>query len=81
MSTIALLDRMDRALTAASPVAVAMLGISSTYYVAFSYGLGVIALLFGKEGASQVRYVVECRLCIGKEELSDGKETGNPQNV
>lgn len=55
MSTIALLDRMDRALTAASPVAVAMLGISSTYYVAFSYGLGVIALLFGKEGASQVR--------------------------
>lgn len=50
------LDRMDRTLTAASPIAVAMIGITSVYYVAFSYGLAVVGLLFGKERASQVSY-------------------------
>ena len=50
------LDRMDRALTAASPIAVAMIGVSSMYYVAFSYGLAVVGLLFGRERAGQVSY-------------------------
>lgn len=48
------LDRMDRTLTAASPIAVAMIGITSVYYVAFSYGLAVVGLLFGRERAGQV---------------------------
>ena len=51
------LDRMDRALTAASPIAVAMIGVSSMYYVAFSYGLAVVGLLFGRERAGQVRFL------------------------
>lgn len=48
------LDRMDRTLTAGSPIAVAMIGITSVYYVAFSYGLAVVGLLFGRERAGQV---------------------------
>ena len=48
------LDRTDRTLTAASPIAVAMIGITSMYYVAFSYGLAVVGLLFGRERATQV---------------------------
>jgi hypothetical protein len=31
-----------------------MIGISSIYYVAFSYGLAVVGLLFGRERAGQV---------------------------
>ena len=45
---------MDRALTAASPIAVGVIGVASLYYVAFSYGLGIIILLSGREGAIQV---------------------------
>lgn len=48
------LDRIDRTFTAASPVAVAMIGVTSMYYVAFSYGLAVVGLLFGREIATQV---------------------------
>ena len=48
------LDRMDRGLTAASPVAVAVIGIASLYYVAFSYGLAVVGLLFGRDSVTQV---------------------------
>ena len=48
------LDRLDRTLTAASPVAVAIIGITSMYYVAFSYGLAVVGLLCGREGVTQV---------------------------
>ena len=48
------LDRLDRTLTAASPVAVAVIGITSLYYAAFSYGLAVVGLLFGREIATKV---------------------------
>lgn len=48
------LDRLDRTLTAASPIAVTVIGISSMYYVAFSYGLAVIGLLCGRECVTQV---------------------------
>ena len=61
---IRLLDRMDRSLTAASPIAVAMIGISSIYYVAFSYGLAVVGLLFGRERAGQVRLIRMCDISV-----------------
>ena len=48
------MDRMDRAVTAASPVAMAVIGVTSLYYVAFSYGLAVVGLLFGRESVTQV---------------------------
>lgn len=51
------LDRMDRGITAASPVAVAVIGITSLYYVAFSYGLAVVGLLFGRDSVTQVSHV------------------------
>ena len=55
MTLTALLDRFDHLLTAVSPVGFTVLGVASAYYVAFSYGVGVIALTFGKEGVAQVR--------------------------
>lgn len=57
MSLSVLLDRVDRALTRTAPLGMSILGISSVYYIAFSYGLGVIALIFGKDGATQVSCV------------------------
>lgn len=48
------LNRLDRTLTAASPLALAVIGVSSLYYVAFSYGLAVVGLLFGKDSVTQV---------------------------
>lgn len=51
---IVVVDRMDHAITTMSPLVVSVLGVTSVYYVAFSYGLGVIALLYGRNGASQV---------------------------
>lgn len=47
-------DRLDRSITALSPVAVTAFGIFSLYYVAFSYGLFVIALAGGKRGITSV---------------------------
>ena len=46
-------DRLDRSVTALSPVVVTAFGIFSLYYVAFSYGLFVIALAGGKRGHYQ----------------------------
>jgi len=48
------LDRVDLAYTRVCPLGVGVFGVAAVYYVAFSYGLGVIALVFGKEGATQV---------------------------
>ena len=53
------LDRMDRSITAASPVAVAVIGIASLYYVAFSYGLAVVGLLFGRDSVTQVSSIFQ----------------------
>ena len=47
-------DRLDRSVTALSPVVVTAFGIFSLYYVAFSYGLFVIALAGGKRGITGV---------------------------
>ena len=54
MSLMLVLDRMDLAFTRACPLGVGVLGITAVYYVAFSYGVGVIALVFGKDGVTQV---------------------------
>ena len=62
---IRVLDRMDRALTAASPIAMAMIGVVSMYYVAFSYGLAVVGLLFGRERAGQVRHTIRQPVRVG----------------
>ena len=53
------MDRMDRSITAASPVAVAVIGIASLYYVAFSYGLAVVGLLFGRDSVTQVSSIFQ----------------------
>ena len=54
MSLMVVLDRVDLAYTRVCPLGVGVFGVAAVYYVAFSYGLGVIALVFGKEGATQV---------------------------
>lgn len=51
---IAAVDRLDRSLTALSPVVVTAFGAFSLYYVAFSYGLFVVALAGGKRGITGV---------------------------
>lgn len=47
-------DRLDRSLTALSPVAMTAFGAFSFYYVALSYGLFVVALAGGKQGMTHV---------------------------
>ncbi len=62
MSLSVLLDRFDRTITRTAPLGLSVLGVSSVYYIAFSYGLGVIALVFGKDGATQVSCPAAARL-------------------
>ena len=54
MSVISVLDQIDRTLTQLSPVALGVLGTASAYYIAFSYGVGVVVLVLGKEEATQL---------------------------
>lgn len=54
MSVMSALDRFDRTLTRLSPVALGVLGTASAYYIAFSYGVGVIVLVLGREEATQL---------------------------
>lgn len=54
MSVISVLDQVDRTLTRLSPVALGVLGTASAYYIAFSYGVGVVVLVLGKEEATQL---------------------------
>ena len=54
MKFISVLDRVDRAYLRGSPIALAALGATSAYYVAYSYGAGVIFLLLGREKAAQI---------------------------
>lgn len=54
MNCLSVLDRIDRAYLRGSPVALAALGVTSAYYVAFSYGAGVTFLVLGRERATQM---------------------------
>ena len=54
MSVISVLDHLDRIYLRGSPIALSVLGATSAYYVAFSYGTGVIFLLLGKERTAQM---------------------------
>lgn len=54
MSLTLMLDRIDHLITSISPIGFAAVGVASCYYVAFSYGIGVVALTFGTEGVAQV---------------------------
>ncbi len=49
MSVAVILDPVDRLITRVSPFALSVLGASCAYYVAFSYGVGVVVLVLGKE--------------------------------
>lgn len=54
MSIAAILDPIDRLLTRASPVTLGVLGASCVYYVAFSYGVGVVVLVLGREQSTKL---------------------------
>lgn len=54
MSVISVLDQVDRTLTRLSPVALGVLGTASAYYIAFSYGVGVVVLVLGREEATHL---------------------------
>jgi hypothetical protein len=54
MNCLSVLDRLDRAYLRGSPLALAALGATSAYYVAFSYGAGVTLLLLGRERTARV---------------------------
>lgn len=54
MNCLSVLDRMDRAYLRGSPLALAALGTTSAYYVAFSYGAGVTFLVLGREKAAHL---------------------------
>lgn len=54
MNAISALDRIDQAYLRSSPIGLSVLGATSAYYVAFSYGAGVTFLLLGKERATQL---------------------------
>ena len=55
MSTaLQVMDQMDRLITRISPLALGVLGATSIYYVAFSYGAGVVVLAVGRDAATQL---------------------------
>lgn len=54
MNFLSVLDRIDRAYLRGSPLALAALGTTSAYYVAFSYGAGVTYLLLGREKTTRL---------------------------
>ena len=54
MSVISVLDQLDYSYLRGSPIALGVLGGTSVYYVAFSYGAGVTFLVLGKERATQI---------------------------
>lgn len=54
MSVIHFLDQLDRAYLRSAPITLCVLGATSAYYVAFSYGAGVTFLLLGRERAIQI---------------------------
>lgn len=54
MSLISLLDQLDYNYLRGSPIALGVLGGTSAYYVAFSYGAGVTFMVLGKERATQI---------------------------
>ena len=54
MNVINVLDQFDRSLTRLSPIALGVLGTASAYYIAFSYGVGVVVLVLGKEEATRL---------------------------
>lgn len=54
MSIASLLDPFDRVVTRLSPFGLGILGASCGYYVAFSYGVGVVMMVLGKEQSAQL---------------------------
>ena len=54
MNIISVLDGLDRAYLRSSPIGLGVLGATSAYYVAFSYGAGVTFLVLGKDKATQI---------------------------
>lgn len=54
MDCLTVLDNLDRTYLRGSPIALAALGATSAYYVAFSYGSGVAFLLLGRERAANL---------------------------
>lgn len=53
-TTMYIVDQVDRLITRASPLALGVLGATSVYYIAFSYGAGVVVLALGKDEATQL---------------------------
>ncbi len=54
MSIALFLDPIDRLITRLSPFGLGILGVSCGYYVAFSYGVGVVMMVLGKEQSAQL---------------------------
>ena len=54
MANVLLIDRLDRILTVVAPLGLTSATITALYYVAFSYGLGVVALAIGKDNTVRV---------------------------
>lgn len=54
MTMISVLESIDRVVLRASPFTMGVLGSSCAYYVAFSYGVGVVVLVLGKEESTQL---------------------------
>ena len=54
MSLAAILDPIDRVILRFSPFALGILGATCAYYVAFSYGVGVVVMVLGKEESTQL---------------------------
>lgn len=53
-SLMHVVDQVDRLITRASPLALGVIGATSVYYIAFSYGAGVVVLAVGKDAATQL---------------------------
>ncbi len=54
MSLALVLDPLDRVVTRLSPFGLGVLGASCGYYVAFSYGVGVLMMVLGKEESAHL---------------------------
>lgn len=54
MSTVLAIDWFDRLLTIVAPLGLTTATVTALYYVAFSYGLGVVALAIGKDNTVRV---------------------------
>lgn len=54
MSHVLAIDWLDRLLTIVAPLGLTTAAITAIYYVAFSYGLGVVALAIGKDSTVRV---------------------------